>query len=108
MSIQTRLESRALPPWNIVPTPTSDTLGLTKLRYEQCAADVVSTVTLTTELLWSVALCGNLLNSNKILSIPLPPLIHSLSDLTILLSALDSARLCIGNSEQSFIEVVKH
>ena len=43
-------------------------------------------VTLTTELLSSVLLCGNLL----------------------FLSALDSARLCIGNSEQSFIEIVKH
>ena len=48
--------------------------------------------------------------SNKIAFLSsLPPLIHSLSDLTNLLSALDSARLCIRNSEQSFIivEVVK-
>ena len=82
----------------------SDTLVLTKLS---CAADVVFTVTLTTELLQSVVLCGNLLNRNKIAFLSsLPPFIHSLSDLTTLLSALDSVRLCIGYSEQSFIEVV--
>ena len=63
-------------------------------------------VTLTTA---SVLLCGNLLNRNKIAFLSsLPPAIHSLSDLTNFLSALNSAPLCIGNSEQSFVEVVKH
>ena len=38
----------------------------------------------------------------------LPPAIHSWSDLTNFVSAFDFARLCIGNSEQSFIEVVKN
>ena len=38
----------------------------------------------------------------------LPPAIHSWSDFTNFVSAFDFARLCIGNSEQSFIEVVKN
>ena len=61
------------------------------------------TVTLTTDILLSVALCGNLLNSKDHLSLPSSTI--NLSDLS---TALDFARLCIGNSEQSFIEVVKH
>ena len=53
--------------------------------------------------------CGNHidLTMNEFLS-SLPPSICSFHDLVHILESLDSCRICIGNSEDKFLNVVRH
>ena len=110
-ALRTRLQTRALPPsWIIAPTAT-DSLVLCKLRYQpfHSNADVLFTVTINPHLEWRIMLCGNHLDLTKheFLS-SLPSRICSFIDLIHVLESLDSCRICIGNSEEKFLSVVRH
>ena len=111
-ALQARLQKRALPPsWVVAPASTVDSLVLCKLRYDSSHSivDVLFTVTINVHLGWCVMLCGNLLDQtkNKFLS-SLPTSICSFGDLVHVLESLDSCRICMGNSEEKFLNVVRH
>jgi len=111
-ALQARLQKRALPPsWVLAPASTVDSLVLCKLRYDSSHSivDVLFTVTINVHLGWCVMLCGNLLDQtkNEFLS-SLPNSICSFCDLVQLLESLDSCRICMGNSEEKFLNVVRH
>ena len=113
-TLRTRLKTRALPPsWVIVPpsSPTVGSLVLGKFRHNssRSTADVFFMVTINCHFGWHVVLCGNHLDrsKNEFLS-SLPPTICTFYDLVQLLESLDSCRICMGNCEEKFLDVVKH
>ena len=111
-ALRARLQTRALPPsWVIAPASTMDSLVLCKLRYDSShsIADVLFIITINCHLGWHVMLCGSCvdLTKNEFLS-SLPRSICSFVNLVHILESLDSCRICIGNSEDKFLNVVRH
>ena len=110
--MQARLETTALPPsWVIAPSsPAVGSLVLCKLRHDSShsIANVLFTITISCDLEWHVT-CGNHLNlSNSRLLSSLSPMIGSFHDLVGILETLDLSRLCVGNGEERFLDVVTH
>lgn len=108
VTLHSRLTSVPLPSsWSIAST---DPLTLCKLRLRQEGqADVTTTINISAELGWTVFYSDKELTSaSSPLLTELPHKLVSVTAVYSLMSLLDSARVCVGNSDDKFLKLWHH
>ena len=107
-ALKARLEMQSLSPHWFLSTSTSS-LSLFKIQHQYRTVEVTFSIYIDEHLQWSVNICSrNLtpLNSPTLASIP--SVLDNISSVMQLFALLDSCQLCMGNSEQKFLDVARH
>lgn len=106
--LKARLEEKPLLPHWFLSGSTS-ALSLFKIDHQHGAVEATFTVCIDEHLQWSVNISSrNFTPLNNPALASIPPVLASVSSVMQLFALLDSCRMCMGNSEQKFLDVARH
>ena len=105
-----RLKCQRLPPQWYISDALPSSLRVFKMHEEAGVPEISCTIECHEDLYWSVNIMGKKLDpaTSQELAANFAATLQSVPELMRVLAFMDSCRLCIGNSEQKFIDVVKH
>ena len=108
-ALMAQLEVQFLPPqWFLLSADSS--LSLFKVARQQvCSSTKVAiAIQVDEHRQWSLAICGKVLApASSATFAQIPQVLGSMPCIFQLLNLLESTRLCVGNSEQRFLDVVR-